>query len=149
MSVQVRPWPPPIDSTHWSSSGTSGTSGSRRARFRWIGSRVRGDRPDSRGDGSADQAAPVGVLAGAALGDADLVEEAHGVAVELDLVDGLVGADSAQLGRTVGGQHDQRDPRLGGLEHRRVQVGRGGARRRDDRDGLARHLGESEGEEAG
>ena len=33
-------------------------------------------------------------------------------AVELDLVDRLAGADLAQLGRAVGGQHDERDARL-------------------------------------
>ena len=40
---------------------------------------------------------------------ADFAEPAHGVAVELDLVDRLPGADAAQLRRPVGGQRDQRD----------------------------------------
>ena len=40
---------------------------------------------------------------------ADLEEPLDRVAVELELVDRLPGADVAQLGRPVGGQHDQRD----------------------------------------
>ena len=43
-----------------------------------------------------------------------------GVAVELELVDRLAGADVAQLGRAVGGEHDQRDARLVRLDHGRA-----------------------------
>ena len=46
------------------------------------------------------------------------------VAVELDLVDRLPGADVAQLGRPVGGEHDQRHARLVRLDHRRRVVRR-------------------------
>ena len=59
----------------------------------------------------------------------DLEVPLGGAAVELDLVDRLPGAEVAQLGRAVGGQHEQRDARLVGLDHRRRVVGRGGARR--------------------
>ena len=45
----------------------------------------------------------------------DLEEPLGRAAVELDLVDRLPGADLAQLGRAVGGQHEQRHARLVGL----------------------------------
>ena len=70
------------------------------------------------------------------------------LAVELDLVDRLAGADIAQLGRAVGGEDDQRHPRLVGLDHRGRQVGRrraGGAGYRDRPPGGLRR---ADGEEA-
>ena len=54
--------------------------------------------------------------------------------VELDLVDRLPGADVAQLGRAVGGEHEQRDARLVRLDHRGRVVGGGRARRAGERD---------------
>ena len=69
-------------------------------------------------------------------------------AVELDLVDRLPGAELAQLGRAVGGQHEQRHARLVGLDHRGRVVGRRGPRRAGERDRHARRLREPEREEA-
>ena len=59
-------------------------------------------------------------------------------AVELELVDGLPGAGVAQLGRAVGGQHDQRHARLVGLDDSGEEVGRGGAGRARDGHRTAR-----------
>jgi hypothetical protein len=67
--------------------------------------------------------------------------------VELDLVDGLAGADVAQLGRAVRGEDEQRHARLPRLDHRRRVVRRrraGGAR---ERDGQPARLREAEREE--
>ena len=50
---------------------------------------------------------------------AHLHEPLGGRAVELDLVDRLAGAHVAQLRRPVGGEHDQRHPRLVRLDHGR------------------------------
>jgi hypothetical protein len=80
---------------------------------------------------------------------ADLEEPLRRAAVELELVDGLPGPDLAQLGRAIGGEHDQRDARLVGLDHRgEVVGGRGaaGARHRRRAPALLAH---AEGEEAG
>jgi hypothetical protein len=80
---------------------------------------------------------------------ADLAEPAHRVAVELQLVDRLTGADPAQLRRSVRGQHDQRDRRLVGLGDRGVQVGGRGPGSAEDGNGPARGLRRAEREEAG
>ena len=58
-------------------------------------------------------------------------------AVQLDLVDRLAGAGAAQLGRPVGGEHEQRHGGLVGLDDRRVEVRRRGARRAQHRDRAA------------
>ena len=58
----------------------------------------------------------------------DLGEPLDGVAVELELIDRLAGADIAQLGRPVGGEHDHRDACPVGLDHGRHEVGGGRAR---------------------
>ena len=63
-------------------------------------------RVGAAGDRAEVQKAVVVGLVGA-----DLAEPAHGIAVELELVDRLAGADPAQLGRAVRGQQDQRDRR--------------------------------------
>ena len=44
----------------------------------------------------------------------------------------LAGAGVAQLGRAVGGAHDQGHPGVERLQHRRVELGRRGARRAQD-----------------
>ena len=51
----------------------------------------------------------------------DLEEPLGGAPVEPDLVDRLPGADVAQLGRTVGGEHEQRHPRLVRLDAPRAR----------------------------
>jgi hypothetical protein len=79
----------------------------------------------------------------------DLHEPLDRAAVELDLVDRLAGANLAQLGRPVGGQHDQRHARVPGLDDRGEEVGRGGAGRARDDHRSARSLGHAEREEAG
>ena len=79
----------------------------------------------------------------------DLEEPLGGAAVELDLVDRLPGADLAQLGRAVGGEHEQRHARLVRLDHRGRVVGRRGARAcRRARPGTPGRLGQPEREEA-
>ena len=75
---------------------------------------------------------------GVGLVRADLEEPLGGVAEELELVDRLPGADLAQLGRAVGGQHEQRHARLVRLDRRRQQLGGGGARGAGDGDRQAR-----------
>ena len=78
--------------------------------------RARGGAAGGDGVGAAGERADPGAARGGVV-IADLEEPAHGVAVELDLVDRLAGADVAQLGRAVRGQHDQRDARLARLDH--------------------------------
>ncbi len=85
-------------------------------------------RPAGQAPGPTGQRAPVPGHARPGLGHADLAEPAHCVPVQLELVDGLVGAGAAQLGRPVGGQHQQRHPGLVGLDDRGVEVRRGRAR---------------------
>ena len=79
----------------------------------------------------------------------DLEEPLGRAAVELDLVDRLPGAEVAQLGRPVGGEHDQRDARLVRLDHGRDVVGRRGAGRAGQRRRHAGRLRDPEREEAG
>jgi hypothetical protein len=50
---------------------------------------------------------------------------------------------------SVGGHDDERDACVVRLEHRRVQVGDGGAGCRDDRDRHPRSAGQTEREEPG
>ena len=58
-----------------------------------------------------------------------VAEPPHRAPVQLDLVDRLRGADAAQLGRSVGGEHEHRHLREAGLDHGRVEVGGSGAAR--------------------
>ena len=60
------------------------------------------------------------------------------------LVDRLVRPHSLQLRRAVGGQHDHRRARVGGLDDRGVKLGRSGARGREDHRGLARRLAQAD-----
>ncbi len=59
--------------------------------------------------GLAGQRPPVCGRPGAPFGHAGLAEPAHRAAVQLDLVDRLVGAGAPELGRPVGGKDQQRD----------------------------------------
>ena len=111
--------------------------------------RVPVPEPARDGQRPADERAPVRVLAGTAFRHADLVEHPYRVAVQLHLVGGLVGADTAQLRRPVGGEHDERHAGMVGLEHGRVQVGGGSTRRTHHRDRAAARLGQPEREETG
>ena len=61
------------------------------------------------------------------VGHAGVGEPAHRPAVEVALVDRLGRADVAQLGRPVGGAHEQRHLGLVGLDDGGVEVGRRGA----------------------
>ncbi len=96
-----------------------------------------------------DHRAPRAVLPRATLGRGELVRPADRRTEEAALVGGLVGAGATQLVGAVGGEHQQRHPGMAGLEHGRVQVGDGGARRRDHRHRPPGQLGQAEGEEAG
>ena len=78
---------------------------------------------------------------------AGIVEPAHRAAEEALLVDGLVGPDVAKLGRPVRGENDERRARVERLDHRGMELSRGGPRRRQQHDGLARGLGETDAEE--
>ncbi len=93
--------------------------------------------------------APVAHGAWPIFGNADVGEEPDRVAVQADLVDGLVRAGCPQLRRPVGRQDDQRDAGLRCLDHRRVQVGGSGPRRTEDRDRPSRHHREPQREKAG
>ncbi len=76
------------------------------------------------------------------------VEGRREVPEEADLVGGLVGAGAPHPGRSVGGDHDEPDPGVGGLHHGGQEVGGGrpgGAHHR----GPGTHLGEAEREEPG
>ena len=112
---------------------------------------VHGAGPPRRGlcVGAEGEAADPAQPLGRRLVRADLEEPLRRVAVELELVDRLPGADVAQLGRAVGGEDDQRHARLVRLDHRgQVVRGRRAARARD-RGGAPALLGDPEGEEAG
>ncbi len=80
-------------------------------------------RPGRGRPGPAGQRPPVRVHPGAGFRHPRLSEPADRPAVEFQLVNGLVGAGAAQLGRPVGGQHQQGDAGLVRLDHRRVEVG--------------------------
>mgnify|MGYP006867823739 FL=1 len=54
-----------------------------------------------------------------------------------DLVGRLVGPDTTQLGGPVGGEQQQRHGTVVGLEHGGVEIGDGGAARRDDGGGAS------------
>ena len=71
---------------------------------------------------AAGEVADPAEVRGGGLVDADLDEPLDGIAVELELVDRLAGADVAQLWRPIGGEDDQRDPGLVGFDHRRGEV---------------------------
>jgi hypothetical protein len=75
------------------------------------------------------------------------VHGAHERAEDAEVVGGLVGVGAAQARRTVGGDDDEPDIGMSGLEDGWVQVGDGRARRADHRRGRA-GLGQAEGEEA-
>ena len=74
---------------------------------------------------------------------------AHLRAEDPDLVDRLRRAPLAQLGRPIGGQHHERDPRQRRLDDGRQQVGDGRPGGHDDRDRAARRAGQAEREEPG
>ena len=84
-------------------------------------------RPAGR-DRPAHRRAPVRVLPDPGLRRPQL-DEPRRRAEQAELVDGLVRPDPAQLRRPVGGQRQQRHAGVRRLQHRRVQVRRGGAGR--------------------
>ena len=101
-------------------SSGSGASGSVSGTFRCTGP---GGRPRACGHGPHGGRAVVEQARVVGGRDAQLAEPAHRVAVQLELVDRLPGAAAAQLGRAVGGQHDQRHARLVRLGDGGVEVG--------------------------
>ena len=104
-------------------SGAPGPAAARRARRR-----RRGRRPS--GSGAGRRRRPRGCR--------PRRTSAPRIAVELELVDRLAGADPAQLRRPVGGEHDQRHAGLVGLDDGGVEVGRRRARGAEDRRRRAR-----------
>ena len=113
-------------------------------RARQAADRARRVRP-----GLTGQRAPVTDRARPGLGQAALAEPAHRGAVQLDLVDGLVGADPPQLRGPVGGEHDERHAGLVGFDHRGMEVGRCRARGAQHRHRAAAGLGQAERGERG
>ena len=110
------------------------------------------DRPERpaarRRVGARERRPPVPNRVRCRLGDADVDKPAHGVAIELDLVDGLVGPGLAKLRRAIGGEDQQRNVGVVRLDHGRVEVGRrrpGGA---DHRGRPPAGLADSEGGES-
>ena len=99
--------------------------------------------------GAAGERAVMDRRLAAGLVGADLDEPLDRAPVELQLVDRLAGADLAQLGRAVGGEHDQGHARLQRLDHGGMQVRGRRTRGAGDGDGPARRLGHAEREEAG
>ncbi len=74
-------------------------------------------------------------------------EPAHRGTEDALLVDRLVGPDSLQLGRAVGGQNDQGSARVGRFDHSRVKLrGRGAGRAQED-DRLPCRLRQADPEE--
>lgn len=104
-------------------------------------------------DRAADQRAPVGIGAGRlqrfGWGRADFGEQRDGATEQLDLIGRLAGARPAQLRRTIGRQHDDRQVRVRGFEDGGVQVRAGGSRRAHDDDGTATALRQSDRQESG
>ena len=84
-----------------------------------------GGRAGGLDDGAGGEAAPR--AGGLGRGRPRIGEPAGGPAEEVGLVDGLRGADVAQLGRAVGGDDEQRHPVEVGLDHGGVELGRRGA----------------------
>ena len=78
---------------------------------------------------------------------AGVEEPPHRRAEEALLVDRLVGPHVLQLGRAVGGQHDHRRARVESLHDRRVELGGGGAGRRQDDRRLSGRFAQADGEE--
>ncbi len=79
----------------------------------------------------------------------ELAEPLGVVAVELELIDRLAGADVAQLGRPIGGEHDQRDPAPVRLHDGGHQLRGGRPRRARDRDRAPARPRGADGEEPG
>ena len=97
-------------------------------------------RPRPAGGGAPVRHRPRQGLRGA-----DLGEPPDGVAVELDLVDCLVGPRPPQLRRAVGGEHEEGDPPPVGLDDRGVKVRGRGPRGTEDGRGASRRPGDPEG----
>ena len=68
-------------------------------------------------------------------------------AVEPLLVDRLIGSRALQLRRPVSCEDDQRCTRVGGFDHRRVELGRRRSRRAQEHHRLARRLRQADAEE--
>jgi hypothetical protein len=107
-----------------------------------------GRTPARRGHRPARQRARVTQGAPAGFGQCRLGEPANVVAVEVRLVDGLPRAPLAQLRRSIGGEQQQRDARVVGLDDRGEEVRRRGARGAHQGHRRPLRLGEPQGEEA-
>ena len=77
--------------------------------------------------------------------DTRIDEPTHGAAEEVLLVDRLVGPHPLQLGRTVGGDDDQRCARVRSLDHRGMKLRGGGPRCGQHQRRFARRLTKSDG----
>ena len=88
-----------------------------------------GGRPDRLRDGAAREAGATDVARRSSSGGPGSWNQRTARPKRVGLVDRLPRARAAQLGRAVGGAHEQRDPRVMRLDHGRVQVGGRGSRR--------------------
>ena len=77
------------------------------------------------------------------------VERGREHAEDPDLVGGLVGTGAPQPRGAISGDHDQRHPGVGRLDHRRQEVGDGGAGGADHCGRATADLGQTQREEAG
>ena len=100
-------------------------------------------------EGTAGQRAVVDRRVAPGLVGAHLDKPFGRASVEPQLVDRLSRSHAAQLGRTVGGQHDQRHAGLPRLDHGGVKVGRRAAGRAGDGYRAAARLGHSQSGETG
>src|SRR5699024_2434554 len=83
------------------------------------------------------------------LGDREFGVVTHCIAVQPLLLDDLVGAGGAQLGRSIRGAHHQRHTRAIRFQHRGVKVRGSGSRGANQRDGSARSRGDAQRQESG
>ena len=86
---------------------------------------------------------------GRGVGRTEIAEPVDGGAEQMRLIDRLRGTDAAQLGRPVGGAHEQRHSSVPGFDHCRVQVRGRGPRRAAHDDGPPGRHRHPEGAECG
>ena len=131
-----------LDSAIASTLPPVGSNGSRNGRFRCTGP---GGRPTARVDDRLDPDRAQRCRSRARRHrHAGVAEPLDETAEEILLVDRLVGADTVQLGRPVGGHHDDRHARHGRLDDGREVIRRRGSRRAEHRDRFSGRGGDAQ-----
>ena len=138
-----------VDAGRPPSSASSGASGSSGSRNGTLSCTDAGGPGRGRRDRATRDRADVRLGRGIAVEQRQLRVPLRRPAVDPLLVDRLGRAAVAQLGWPVRAEHDQRHPRLLGLDHGRVELGDGGPRRGQQDDRPAARAGHAEREEAG